>query len=61
MLNKIRIYDVENLPFACQVSVKTLNGTIENAVVVVGAIAFKDGMIIDFKDIASMEVYLGWQ
>ena len=57
---KIRIYDIENLPFGCQVQVKTLNGVVENAVVVVGAIAFKDGMIIDFKDIALMEVYLGW-
>ena len=57
---KIRIYDIENLPCGCQVQVKTLNGVVENAVVVVGAIAFKDGMIIDFKDIALMEVYLGW-
>lgn len=58
---QIRIYDIENLPFGCQVSIKTLNGNTENAVVIVGAIAFKDGMIIDFKDIAPMEVYLGWQ
>jgi hypothetical protein len=58
---KIRIYDIENLPFGCQVQVKTLNGTMENAVVIVSAIAFKDGMIIDFEDIATMEVYLGWQ
>lgn len=57
----IRIYDIENLPFGCQVNVKTLNGTIENAVAIVGAIAFKDGMIIDFIDIATMEVYLGWK
>lgn len=57
----IRIYDIQNLPFACQVSVKTLNGTMENAVVIIGAIAFKDGMIIDFQDIEPMEVYLGWQ
>ena len=58
---KIRIYDVENLPFGTQVSVKTLNGTIENAVAIIGSIAFKDGIVIDFKDIAPMEVYLGWQ
>lgn len=57
----IKIYDIENLPFGCQVQVKTLNGTMENAVVIVGAIAFKDGMIIDFKDISPMEVYLGWK
>lgn len=60
-MTPIRIYDIENLPFGCQVNVKTLNGTIENAVIIVGAIAFKDGMIIDFTDIATMEVYLGWQ
>lgn len=57
----IRIYDIENLPFGCQVQVKTLNGYIENAIVIVGAIAFKDGMIIDFEDVVPMEVYLGWQ
>lgn len=58
---KIRIYDIENLPFGCQVQVKTLNGTEENAIAIVGAIAFKDGLIIDFADMSSMEVYLGWQ
>lgn len=58
---QIKIYDIKNLPFGCQVSVKTLNGSIENAVVITGSIAFKDGLIIDFEDITPMEVYLGWQ
>ena len=58
---QIKIHDIENLPFGCQVSVKTLNGTVENAIVIIGAIAFQDGMIIDFTDIAPMEVFLGWQ
>ena len=56
----MRINDFENLPFGIQVSVKTLNGKIENAVIIVGAIAFDDGTIIDFDDIEPMEVYLGW-
>ena len=56
----MRINDFENLPFGIQVSVKTLNGKIENAVIIVGAIAFEDGTIIDFDDIEPMEVYLGW-
>ena len=60
-MKRIIIYDVENLPFGTQVSVKTLNGIIENAVAIIGAIAFEDGIIIDFKDMSSMEVYLGWQ
>lgn len=57
----IRLYDIENLPFGIYVTVKTLNGKFENAVVIVGGIAFKDGAIIDFEDIGRMEIYVGWQ
>lgn len=58
---QIRIYDIENLPFGCHITVKTLNGVLENAVAIVGSIAFKDGIIINFEDLGNMEVYLGWQ
>ena len=28
---KIRIYDIENLPFGCQITVKTFNGSLETS------------------------------
>ena len=58
---KIRIYDIENLPFGCQITVKTFNGSLENAVVISEGIAFKDGTILSFEELGTMEIYLGWQ
>ena len=59
---KIRIYDVENLPFGTQVSVVLPNGNIEKGISLTGSIGccFKNGMTISFKDLERMEVYLGW-
>ena len=57
---KIRIYDIENLPFGSQITVKTLNGILKNAVAIVGGAAFKDGMNVNFEELGNMEVYLGW-
>lgn len=57
----IKIYDIENLPFGCQILIKTLNGVFKNAVVIIGKVAFEDGMITDFKNLEYEEVYLGWQ
>lgn len=57
---KIDKNDIEKLPFGCQVSVKILNGNIENGVIIAGSIAFEDGFIVDFEDCSNMEVYLGW-
>lgn len=54
----IKIYDIENLPFGRQILVKTLNGVLKNAVVIVGKVAFEDGMIIDFKNLEYEEIYL---
>lgn len=56
----IRIYDIENLPFGCQVTVKMSGGILKSAVVIDGGIAFKDGMIINFGGFQNMAVYLGW-
>ena len=58
---RIRIYDVENLPFGCQITVNDLNGVLNNAIAIVGSIAFEDGIIINFEDLGNMEVYLGWK
>ena len=58
---KIRIYDIENLPFGCQITVKTFNGSLENAVAIVGGIAFKDGIILSYEELGTMEIYLGWE
>lgn len=57
---KIKIDNIKNLPFGSYVTVKTLNGNFENAISIIGSIAFKDGTIIDYEDIGKMEVYLGW-
>lgn len=58
---KIKIDNIKNLPFGSYVTVKTLNGKFENAIAIIGSIAFKDGTIIDYEDIGKMEVYLGWE
>lgn len=58
---KIRMYDIENLPFGIHITVKTFNGELEKAVAIVGNIAFHDGYVIPFENVGNMEIYLGWE
>ena len=56
---KIQIYDIENIPFGTQITIKTLDNNIKKPVVIVNAIAFSDGTILPFENISHMHVYLG--
>jgi len=62
MKQKIKIDDIRNIPFGCQVQVVLLNGVIENAVVITGYFAFEDGIMLAFEEVDErMGVYLGWK
>lgn len=57
---RIRIYDIENLPFATHVTICFVDGVEERAIVYADNFAFENGNTINFKSIGSCEVYLGW-
>lgn len=58
---RIRIYDIENLPFAMHVTIHFVDGTEEKAIVYADNFAFENGNTIKFQNIGNCEVYLGWQ
>ncbi|MBQ8234713.1 MAG: hypothetical protein IJZ36_03930 [Bacilli bacterium] len=56
----MKIYDVSRLPFGSRITIKAIDGVVEKAVVIANAIAFTDGILMEFSDVMNMEVYLGW-
>ena len=58
---RIRIYDIENLPFATYVTIRFVDGSEEKAIVYADNFAFENGITIKFQNIGNCEVYLGWQ
>lgn len=57
---RIRIYDIESLPFAIHVTIHFTDGSEEKAIVYADNFAFENGNTIKFKNIGNCEVYLGW-
>ena len=57
---RIRIYDIESLPFAIHVTIRFVDETEEKAIVYADNFAFENGNTIKFSNIGSCEVYLGW-
>ena len=51
---RIRIYDIENLPFAIHVTIRFVDGAEEKAIVYADNFAFENGNTIKFKNIGSI-------
>ena len=58
---RIRIYDIENIPFATYVTIRFVDGAEEKAIVYADNFAFENGNTIKFQNIGNCVVYLGWQ
>lgn len=56
------IYDIETLPFGCQVKVKYKDGKSERAIAIIGGLALESGSVLGYHnfDQGKMKVYLGW-
>lgn len=57
---KIKIYDIENLPFATQITVLLQGGKAYRGVVFGKRIGFEDGSYVEMDDIKDKTIYLGW-
>lgn len=56
------IYDIETLPFGCQVKIKYENGKTERAISIIDGIALESGLILGYHNFnqEKMKVCLGW-
>ena len=57
---RIRIYDIENLPFGTNVTLRNINGQEFKGVVFGDKIGFEYGSYIEFSEVEDKEIYLGW-
>ena len=57
---KIRIYDIEDLPFGTNITLQLKDGHEYKAIVFGCRIGFEDGTYMEMSDIEDKIVYLGW-
>lgn len=58
---RIRIYDIENLPFGTNIILCCKDGHEFKGVVFGNRIGFENGSYMEMSDIEDREIYLGWK
>lgn len=58
---RIRIYDIENLPFGINITLHCKDGHEFRGIVFGNRIGFENGNYMEMSDVEDREIYLGWK